>query len=388
MHLELITEAAEFPRIKEAWGRLCDELGEEACAFASYEWYETWWRHYAAGAKLNLFALWDGARLVGVAPLMLRPVTMHGLSATAVCFIENSQSLNNEFIVLPAVREFFLREVLGHLFRQGAGWQTIILKNLPGGSANCATLVQILDETGRKWRRIPTFFDSPYLIPSGSWDDYLAGRTTRTRKALRNIRNNIHKAGAVAVRNIRSWEEFLAVKDEAFAVARQSWAEGEQDSLASAANAEFFHDLARAAAQKGWLSLWTLSLDGRIIAIEFHLKAYGKDHAMRGHYLPEFASLSPGTYLELMILKDAFEAQERVRVYDFCGSFESYKKKWTESYVPHHDVEIFGDTAYARLIAFQETVLIPLLRRALPQDFWNNRFFKLCGINTRRREFK
>jgi CelD/BcsL family acetyltransferase involved in cellulose biosynthesis len=194
----------------------------------------------------------------------------------------------------------------------------------------------------------------------------------------------MHKAGDVSIENIRTWDEFLLVKDEVFNVARQSWSEHGGDSMASPANEPFFNDLAYSSAQRGWLSLWTLRLNGTMIAVEFHLKAYGKEHAMRGHYLPEYAALSPGTYLEMQIIKSAFEEAEKVRVYDFCGSFDSYKKKWTDSFVAHHDMAIFNNRLYSRLVGFHETTAVPLLKRLFPRDFWNSRIFRICGIKTDR----
>jgi CelD/BcsL family acetyltransferase involved in cellulose biosynthesis len=388
MRLELLKEPAALPGIRAAWEALCDELGDSVTAYASYDWHETWWRHYSDAATLQILALWDAGSLVGIAPLMLRRVSVHGLPATALCFIGNSQSLNNDFIVRPADRELFLGELVRYFFGHPEHWQLMVLKNLPSTSANYAALVKVLDASGKTWRQKQTSIDSPYLHPSGSWEDYLASRTTRTRKGLRNIQNNLRKAGEVSVRNIRTRDEFLDVEEEVFAVARQSWTEGGGDSLASPGNREFFHDLALVCAARGWLSLWTLSLDGRMIAVEFHLRAFGKEHAMRGHYLPEFAALSPGAYLELQILKHAFEEPERVGVYDFCGSFERYKRKWTDSYVAHCDLEIFGDSARARLVAAHENALVPLLQRALPPGFWNGRLFKICGINTRRMDIK
>ena len=388
MRLEILTEPGEFPRIRKAWENLCEEVADSGLVFSSCVWYETWWRHYSAGANLNIISLWDAGKLIGIAPLMLRRVSIHNFAATALCFIGNTQSLNNDFIVLPAAREVFLRELLRCLLDRSAQWQIIVLRNLPATSANYRALVGILEEPGTKWRLNRTSIDSPYLVPSGSWDDYLASRTPRTRKGLRNIQNSMHKAGEVSVRNIRTRAEFLSVKDEVFAVARQSWTEQGGDSLASPGNEAFFYDLALGSAAKGWLSLWTLSLNGKMIAIEFHLRAYGKDHAMRGHYLPEFASLSPGTYLEMQILKNAFEKSERVMTYDFCGSFENYKRKWTDSYVPHCDLEIFGNSLRARLVVILETVLVPLLKRALPQNFWDNKFFQVCGISTKRMDLK
>ena len=167
-------------------------------------------------------------------------------------------------------------------------------RNLPVQSENYASLTEILTGEKRNWIQGSTPIDSPYLIPAGSWPDYLAGRTTKTRKNLRNIQNKITKAGTVTVKNIISREEFLACKDELFDVAQRSWTGGVGDSLGSPLNRDFFESLALSAAEKGTLSIWALYLNDRIIALEFHLKAYGKEHALRGHYLPEFASLSPG----------------------------------------------------------------------------------------------
>jgi hypothetical protein len=384
MHIMVVKETGEFLKIKEAWQALCDDPENSSSAFASFEWYETWWRHYSAGASLYMITMWDADRLAGIAPLMLRRVTIHGLPLTALCFIENNQSLNNDFIVAPAARETFFHELMRHLSAQSAQWDVTIFRNIPDTSINCGALVKILEGTGQKWLKNPTWFDSPYLVPTGTWMDFLAGRSTRTRKSLRNIQNGILKSGDVSVKNIHTREEFLLVKDEAFNVARQSWTEDHGDSMASPANEAFFNDLANVLAQKGWLSLWTLRLNGKMIAIEFHVKAYAKEHAVRSHYLPEFASLSPGTYLEMQIIKNAFNETEKVRVYDFCGSFENYKKKWTDTFVAHHDISIFNDRLYSRLIRFHEEVAVPLLRRIFPRNFWNSTLFRICGIKTDR----
>lgn len=385
MHIELLKEAGEFIKIKGAWEALCDDLGDSVSAFSSFAWHETWWRHYSAEAKLNVIAMWEDDKLVGIAPLMIRRVTIHGLPSTAVCFIGNNQSPHYDFIVLPSFRELFLREVLRILYNRitMTNWDVIVFNKLPVTSVNYSILVKTLDEAGVKWRQEQPM-DSPYLIPSGSWMNFLARLSTKTRKTLRNIQNSIHKAGEVSVKNIRTWDEFLQVKDDVYFVAKQSWTEKIGDSLASPKNEAFFNDLAQFTAAKGWLSLWTLYLNGKMIAIEFHVRAYDKEHAMRGHYLPEFAALSPGTFLELNIIKNAFEETDKVQKYDFCGNADTYKRRWTADSVPHMAVMAFSGGVYSRLVAFHESKTVPLLRRIFPQSFWNHTFFKACGISTSR----
>ena len=361
MCIELIDDIDGFRRIKPAWEKLTHEMGDSVSVFSSYDWYETWWRHYSAGALLHLLIMWEANRLVGIAPLMRYKSSIHGLPVNAVGFIENRNSLHNDFIVLPAAREQFLKKIQESLFEQSALWDIIFLNNLPEPSANHDPLVKNLVETGRKWLKGASF-NSPYLILSGSWADYLSSRTTRTRKSLRNIQNSIARTGEVDVRNIRSWDEFQLVKKDIYDVARQSWTEAIGDSLATSVNEAFFDDLAYQAATKGWLSVWTLELNGRLIAFEFHLKGCGRDHAMRGSYLPEFASLSPGTFLEMQILKSSFDEQEKIQKYDFGGSFDNYKRKWAEEAVPHCVLVIFNNNLYSRCVSFHETIIVPLLK--------------------------
>jgi CelD/BcsL family acetyltransferase involved in cellulose biosynthesis len=362
MQIEIVREIQGAFELQVAWENLSKDLGDEVSAFGSYAWYETWWRHYSAGASLYLLTLRESDKLVGIAPLMRRQATLHGLPISVIGFIENANSLHNDFIVMPAARELFLREVLRVLVKEATQWDVIILNNLPVPSANRGALVKILDEAGMKWHQEQTFI-SPYMMLSGEWTNYLASRTSRTRKTLRNIQNSIAKAGEVSVRNIRTWDEYREIKKDIYFVAKQSWTEEIGDSLATSVNEAFFDDLAHSAATKVWLSVWTLHLNGKVIAFEFHLKACGKDHAMRGSYLPEFAHLSPGTYLEMQILKSAFEDTEKVNKYDFGGSFDSYKRKWTDDAVPHCAISVFNDRMYSRFVSFHETKTVPLVKR-------------------------
>ncbi len=362
---EIFESPEAFSRLEKGWETLCDELANNVTVFASHSWYQSWWKCYSADAKLHLFTMWQGEKLVGIAPLLWKKSSFHRLPVRMFGFIQNNQSLHNDFIVMPEFRTFFLHRLIQSFFEQSSQWDVIYFRNISLNTDNYKSLVEVLDKEGRCWDQKSTHNDSPFLIPHGSWSDYFAERTRRNRKTLKNIRNKIHKTGKVQVKNIRTWEEFLSCKEDIFEIARRSWSEKGGDSIGSPGNMDFFEALAFSAAAKGWLSIWALYLDGQMIAIEFHLKAYGREHAMRGHYLPEFASLSPGTYLEMKILEHVFNEQDSVQVYDFCGSFDSYKKKWTDTFVPHVDIIVCKKQIYSRYIMFHEVKFVPFLIRKL-----------------------
>ena len=351
-----------FFGLEKEWDKLCAVLENHISVFADFMWYKNWWRFYGIGAKLHLFTMRQDNKLVGIAPLMWKKISLHGLPVRRIGFMENNQSLHNDFIVLPEYRDLFLQKLIQTLFEQSNQWDVLYFRNFSLKSKNYTSLAKILNQGGRTWKLRTTPIDSPYLIPAGSWQTYLAGRSAKTRKNLRNVQNKISKAGNVTIRRITTREEFLACKEKLFEVAQQSWTGGVGDSLGSLNNKDFFESLALNAAEKGWLVIWVLFLDNKMIAVEFHLKAYGKEHALRGHYLPEFAPLSPGTFLEMSILQRIFEGPERVQLYDFCGSFEGYKKKWTDTYVSHGDIYTYKDQLYSKLIRFHEAAVEPRIK--------------------------
>ncbi|MEJ2648981.1 MAG: GNAT family N-acetyltransferase [Sedimentisphaerales bacterium] len=355
-------EQEAFARLEKEWDHLCNVLENYVTVFASFIWYRNWWGSYGAEAKLRIFVMWEGDSLVGIAPLMWKRYNLHGVKVRRIGFIQNNQSLHNDFIVLPEYRAIFLLQLIQSLFEQSSQWDELYFRNFPLSSENYASLAQILEAEGKSWKQNPNSIDSPYLIPAGGWQAFFSGRSRRTRKSLNNIKNRIRKAGKVSVKNFTTWEEFLSCKEDMFAVVKQSWAERIGDSLVSSVNWKFFEALAYYAAEKGWLSIWALYLDSKMIAVEFHLKGYGKEHALRGHYNPELAALSPGTFLEMSILEHVFTESAGVHVYDFCGSFENYKKKWTDTSNPHCDIHIYKKTVYSKFIRFHELIIEPRIR--------------------------
>lgn len=365
LRYEIFGHADAFKRLEAGWESLCIELQDSLTVFASLTWYRNWWEFYGKDAELFLFTLWQKERLVGIAPLMRSKPTFHGIPVKSLGFIQNDQSLHNEFIILPEFKKIFLQKLINCLLDNSSQWDILYFRNISRISDNYRFMADVLADDNRNWAIKPTPFDTPYLIPSGSWSDYFSGRSRRTRKTLKNIRNKVHKAGDFSVRNIRSKQEFESCKEDFFEVARHSWAESIGGSLGSPANRPFYEALAFEAAAKGWLSAWALYFKKRIIAIEFHLRAFGKEHALAGHYDPEFSSLSPGTFLEMAILEHIFEEQDGLKIYDFCGAFDPYKKKWTDTFVPHCDIFIFNEQIFSRYIKFQEFTAVPFFKKTL-----------------------
>lgn len=344
----------------DAWEAALGDF-EEVSIFNHLVWYECLARNYSMGDCINISLLKDEV-IAGTIPLMFSRQMSHGFPVRQLGFIENRNSLHNDIIVLPSAREEAFGELLSYIVGLKDRWDILVFKNIPKNSRNYQALVSALKTVKLTWQELPAL-DSPYLVPCGSWDEYLLSRSVKTRKTLRNIENKLVKAGRISVKISRTWDEYCEVRDAVYAVAQQSWTARIGDSLSSPENRLFFEDLSREAAARGWLWLWILYLNDKAIAFEYHIRAFGIEHAMRGSYLPEYGHLSPGAYLEMRILKHVFEEADRIRKYDFGGSFDQYKRKWTEDYTPHGDIVIFNGNTYSRILAFHEKHTVPALKK-------------------------
>ena len=361
LKVDTVHDSGEFARLKPEWDALLSALEERGSVFMSHAWHHCWWRHFNAHAALNLLVVRRDGELVGLFPLMRQLTFVHGLPVRSICFMENWNSLHNDALVLPKFRDGVLHAVLETLYAERQSWDVLQLNNIPGSSENCDRLISLLTEAGRNFQ-LRHSMDTPYLEVAGEWPDFFGSRSTRVRKTLRNIQNGLARSGNWEVLQLRSWQEYLDVREGILQVARKSWTKRIGDSLADPVNAAFFDDLAQAASAQGWLSIWLLRLNGREIAFEFHLRGCNKQHALRASYDAEFAALSPGAFLEMQALKRVFQEPQGVQFFDFGGSFDTYKKRWSDHSKELVSLQVFNQRFYSRLAALHEMGVVPVAR--------------------------
>ena len=363
LEIEVVRDRGRFLELKPEWDLLLAGLGADASVFLSHYWHDCWWRHFGKDAELQVLVLRRGGRAVGIAPLMRRRFSLYGLPVRCLCFPENGNTLHNDLLIGESGREELMAELFSHLYRNQQDWDLLHLYRMPADSPNLAAALTLLGAKGSgKSHHLRSVYASPYLEVAGGWQAFLAGRSVRVRKTLRNIQNSLARAGHLELVRIESLEEFLQHREGLYLVARQSWTDELGDSLATPVNRAFFEDLARSASGEGGLRVWLFQLNGRPVAFEFHLRGFGKQHALRASFDQEFAALSPGGFLEMEILKQLFDEPQGVERFDFGGSNDLYKRRWSDQARELVLLQVFNPGLYSRLCAFHATSLVPLLR--------------------------
>src|ERR1700689_2475253 len=78
MQIQEITNTVEFDSLRAEWNALLERSSANG-VFLTWEWIRTWWTHLAERHKLSIAAIRSEGRLVGIAPLAIRPAAIKRL---------------------------------------------------------------------------------------------------------------------------------------------------------------------------------------------------------------------------------------------------------------------------------------------------------------------
>ena len=204
---------------------------------------------------------------------------------------------------------------------------------------------------------------SPYLSIEGGWQAFWKGTSQRFKKTARNIQNRLERAGRVHVEEHTEVDPEGSLFAELVELTRRSWKADRGVAIATMPNMHgFFAELTRRASARGWLSLWTLRLDDRLVAMEYQLRDGGRVNALRADFDLAYREVSPGSALNFAIAHALFQ-RGGVREYDMGPGLNDYKLRWATGNHEAVHLMIYRAGAYGRLLHSLDTGLFPFLRR-------------------------
>lgn len=299
------------------WDELVDRVG--AMPFARPGWFAAWWRAFGQGTP-QVLRVRRGGRLAGVLPVSTRRGRAANLYNwhTFLCSpIAEDADVEAELIDRALHSAPFLAD-LGHLSEP---------------SADLAE--QIIRRAGGSYRR-HVVQSSPYVAITGTFEEFLAERTTKFVARIRQRRRKLEKAGdlTLAVHDGAGDQRQLdAALDEAFRVEGMGWKAANGTAILSdPRTAAFYRDVAHWAVRHDLLHITTLRQAGpngdRAIAVELALDDGRAHYGLKVGFDPEFRAAGPGFILAHDLLQSAFE--RGLETFEFMGSVSEEKLRWTE----------------------------------------------------------
>jgi len=297
----------------EDWNRLAEGAGTP---FLSYEWLRAWCTAFEEQrAPCLLVRDADGSLAAGACfrhmrrGQLLAAASVHSEDWAVVATGDSpAETLWRGIAAMPWRRAVFpaLREDAGR-----PGLAEAVLRN--AGS--------------RVVREVAA--ESPYLRLSGTFDELLGTRSRNFRSQLNRRRRALESAGSVAFRTSSRPADVERDIDAFLAVEAGGWKSRSRTAILSNPRTEaLYRGFARAAAERGWLRLHLLELDGEVVAGDYACVYGGGEYLLKTGYDERFGRFSPGLVLRADVLRQATEAG--LRFYDFLGGPDHYKLRWTQ----------------------------------------------------------
>lgn len=337
----------DVDRLVPEWSTAANE--SKASLYMTPEWVLSLWESHFGRSGVEFVVAKHNHRLQSVFPLYTRTLRKLGVSITQVELLTNNYGQNhNELACFPmdstAVAGFW--DAIG-----GSHWDVAYIASVPNESPTMRLVLASAAALGHLVT-LETNVASPYLMLPADWDSFLASKSANFRADMRRKWTKAVAAGL----QVQLVTDVPTARDALTAILQieaNSWKEGEGTSIsAQELPLRFYQAFLPRAAEKGWLRIYLVFLDGRPIAYDMGVLLRSKYYMLKTSFVDEFAKLSPGVYLRQYVIKDLLELGG-VTEHDFLGGAEPYKLRWTTEMRPHSNLFVYNRRSVKALALYQ-----------------------------------
>jgi CelD/BcsL family acetyltransferase involved in cellulose biosynthesis len=293
---------------RDDWTRLAERSDN---VFSTWEWADTWWRHFGDGRELRLSVLRDdGGEVAAILPLHV--ATTRPLRVVRLVGYGPADELGP--VCDPSTRGragAALREALD----QDGGWSMFLADRFPAGDGWAGALGSWLLRSEA----------CPVLpIEGRSFDDYLATKSKNFREQVRRRARKLEREHEVRFR----LADAASFEDDFSALVRLHAARWDGPGAFEGPLEAFHRDFARFALERGWLRLWILEIAGAPAAAWYGLRFAGAESYYQAGRDPAYDQWSAGFVLLSHSIRQAFD--DGMREYRFLLGDEPFKERFAE----------------------------------------------------------
>jgi CelD/BcsL family acetyltransferase involved in cellulose biosynthesis len=314
----------------EAFAAEWDDLAErvDAIPFVRPGWIAAWSRAFG-GPEPTVFALRCQGRLAGIVPL----VRSRGA-------LRSPTNWHTPAFEPLAENDTALRELSARLVSDGTG--RLHLGFLTRDSPAEAALVEAARNAGRlTLERV--VMRSPYVPLQGRWEDYRGtlGGHLRRNLARRRRRLEEDEGAPVELRVLDGGDHLEELLARGFQLEGSGWKTEQGTAILShPATERFYTEIARWAAERGWLRLAFLHVGERAIAFEMCLALNDALYIIKGGFDTKLSRYGPGALLTYDLIGWCFA--HACDAYELLGDETAFKSSWTDHAHERVLLQVFG----------------------------------------------
>jgi len=323
MQLTVYRDEAGFAALRREWNALLDRARFNT-VFLTWEWQTTWWSSLGKGELWLLAWRDDGGDLVAIVPLYLETSESGQRRLTLVGCLEVSDYLD---MIITAGREAEVYTTLLDWLAsaEAPSWHVLDLCNLPEASLVQTDLAGLAESRGYV---VASFQEDvcPIIDLPESWEAYLATLGKKQRHEVRRKLRRAQEAGEIGWYIVGDGHDLSAEMEDFIELHRLS--EAGKDQFMQPQMQGFFHAIARAMMNAGWLQLSFLEVNGDKAATMICFDYAGCILVYNSGYDPQrYSAISAGIVLLAKVIRHAIEELGRVS-FDFLQGDEVYKYRF------------------------------------------------------------
>ena len=316
MNVTLYKTEALFSDLSDEWQDLLVHSDANQI-FLTYEWLSTWWSVYHPGQIWTLVVRADGGRCQGIAPWFLSELDGERVVRPIGC-VDVTDYV--DVIARRGAEAAVFQSLADWLAEHRNDFDSLRVCNFPQDSHALAELPALAQARGFDVR-VQVEDVCPVIRLPSSFEDYIGALDKKSRHELRR---KVRRATGQVAWYIVGAEHDLTVELEEFLRLMAASTPDKAAFLQDPFNVEFFRQMVPVIAQRDWLQLSFLTVNGQAAAAylnfdyENRIMVYnsGLDPEAHGH-------LSPGIVLLVRLIEYAIAC--RREWFDFLRGDEPYK---------------------------------------------------------------
>lgn len=292
--------------------------------FLTWEWLSRWWRHYGGGRRFLLVTVVDGEKIIAAAPLMSSRYKLLGLGIRKIEFIGTPASDYHSFLLTKKEIECG-KMMIRYADRAAMRWDCFELSEIPEDSQTAGVLRTLSGSSSRFEER--TLSLCPYVSLPTNFEDCLQRLSPSFRKNLLRYERKLEREFKVGFEVHNDIETISSAMKILFDLHGKRWQSKKQAGAFGEKKFRDFHlDVGRAFAERGWLALNFLTLDGEPVAAGYDFKYGQKLFYYLSGFDPEFSKYNIGHLRHMYLMRYCIE--NGLGEYDFLRGDEPYKLRW------------------------------------------------------------
>src|ERR1700731_159172 len=359
----------ELEQFRDRWNLLL-QANPTSSIFQTPEWLAAWWQAFGRNRSLLCFLFADShGASVGIAPLYADRAQFLGLSLTRLRMVGagSGDSDGLDFIVCPGHEKQCAEAFIGWLARQ-RDWHVCELETMPEKSLVAQSLLGRIQEAG--WTIDSTLIPNFIVDLPATWPQYLSSLEPSFRPLLTRYPKRLQSRFSVRFTRCEKVEDLKEQLPILFHLHQMRWTgRGETGAFARTDRRDFYHGMASAFLQRGWLEFWQLELNGEIVGAQFCFRYNNTVSLLQEGFHPKYAEQKIGYAMK------AYFLEEMIRTgatrYDFLGGADPYKAKFGACQANYLNLFIAGPSKLGRLylvLQNQKRKAKALLKSRLPAD--------------------